>query len=176
MYKIITIVTFHSKNIVSIVIFGNIRYDFVIHANKGKESQCKGECGDRDQSNVDVLSEGVFRIRVTGYMLCTPFKVHQEALLIYNKRDGDKDELAVDRKVSASKLTYLHPKSIEHKSFYVDRVNPKLMPMLNALNYAPLWGTHNARHYHEKNFVSLNELESCATKDCKPHSGDLMLY
>ena len=144
----------------------------MIHANKGKESQCNGECGDRDQPNINVLSEGVFRIRVTGYMVCNPFKVHQEALLIYNKRTGDKDEFAIDRKESVSKLTYLPAKSVEHKSFHVDRKNSKLMPMLNALNYAP----YDAGHYQEKNFVSLNELKSCATKGCKPHSGYMMPY
>ena len=174
MYKIFEIKILYKINF--ILIFCNIRYDFVIHANKGKDSRCKGKCGDRDQLNINVLSEGVFRIRVTGYMVCNVYKVHQEALLIYNKRVGDKDELEIDRRASASQLTTLSPKSVEHKSFHADRVNSKLMPMLNALNYAPLWGTRNARHYHEKNFISLNELESCATKDCKPHSGDLMLY
>ena len=131
----------------------------MIHANKGKESQCKGECGDRDQPNIDVLSEGVFRIRVTGYMVCNVYKVHQEALLIYNKRVGDKDELEIDRRASASQLTTLSPKSVEHKSFQVDRVDSKLMPMLNALNYAPLWGTHNAQHYHQKIFSKFEMLQ-----------------
>ena len=111
-------------------------------------------------------------MRFTGYMICSFFKVHQEALLIYNKRSGNMDKLAVDRSVSATKLSSIEAKSLEHKSFNQDRKNKALMPMLNAPNYAPYEGVNK---YKEKDFVSLNELRSCLTKNCMHPSGILLL-
>lgn len=144
-----------------------IRYDFILRANKGKNSSCQGECGEKDKEFVNYLSDGIFRIRFTGYMICSFYKVHQEALLIYNKQIENRKELAVDRSVSVTKLTSIEPKSLEYRSFLNDKKDKKLMPMLNPLNYAP----YDGGSYREKNFVSLNELKSCFTKNCEPSSG-----
>ena len=95
------------------------------------------------------------------------YKVHQEALLIYNKQTENKNELSVDRSVSVAKLTSIEPKSLEYRSFLNDRKDQKLMPMLNPLNYAP----YDGGSYREKDLVSLNELRSCFTKNCDPLSG-----
>ena len=101
-------------------------------------------------------------------MICSFFKVHQEALLIYNKRlHGSDKELAVDRSVSAGKLTSIAPKSLKYQSFLDDKKNRELMPMLNPLNYAP----HVGMNFTETGFVSFNELESCLNKECSPKIG-----
>ena len=101
-------------------------------------------------------------------MICSLFKVHQEALLIYNKRQpGKAEELAVDRSVSAAKLTSIKPKSLKYQSYLEDKKNRELMPMLNPLNYAP----HNGTNYTETGFVSFNELASCLNRDCSPIIG-----
>ena len=145
-----------------------IRYDFILHANKGYNSSCRGDCGERNEEFVSYLSEGIFRIRFTGYMICSFFKVHQEALLIYNKRQtGNSEELAVDRSISAAKLTSIKPKSLKYQSFLDDKKNRELMPMLNPVNYAPFKGNN----YSEPGFISFNELESCLNKECSPHIG-----
>ena len=100
-------------------------------------------------------------------MMCSFYKVHQEALLIYNKRIEHKNELAVDRSVSVTKLTSLEPKSVEYRSFLKDKKDKKLMPMLNPLNYAP----YNGGSYREADFVCLNQMKSCFVKNCNPVSG-----
>ena len=100
-------------------------------------------------------------------MICSFYKVHQEAILIYNKQIDNKNELAVDRSVSVAKLTSIEPKSLEYRSFLDDKRDKKLMPMLNPLNYAP----YDGGNYTEKYFISLNELKSCFTKNCETLSG-----
>ena len=142
-----------------------------MHANKGDDSGCTGECGEKDEGFKRYLSEGVFRMRFTGYMLGMVYKVHQEALLIYNKYGDQKNTLAVDRMVSASKLSTIAAKSQEHQSYQNDIKNPKLLPMLNPPNYAPYEGGG----YKNKDLVSLNELTSCFTRHCKDHSGKAKL-
>ena len=100
-------------------------------------------------------------------MICSFYKVHQEALLIYNKQIENKNELAVDRSVSVAKLTSMEPRSLEYRSFLNDKKDKRLMPMLNPLNYAP----YDGGSYKEKDFVSLNQLHSCFTTNCEPLSG-----
>ena len=106
-------------------------------------------------------------MRFTGYMLCDIYKVHQEALLIYNKQSNKNHVLEVDRSMSAAKLSTVLAKLIEYKSFSEDSKNSKILPMLNAPNYAPFEGGK----YKNKDFVSLNELTSCFTRHCKDRSG-----
>ena len=76
-------------------------------------------------------------------------------------------ELAVDRRVSAGKLTSIKPKSLEYQSFLDDKKNRELMPMLNPLNYAP----YDGMNFTEAGFVSFNELESCLNNECLPKLG-----
>ena len=76
-------------------------------------------------------------------------------------------ELAIDRRVSAAKLTSIKPKSLKYQSFLDDKKNRELIPMLNPLNYAP----HDGMNFTETGFVAFNELESCLNKECLPNVG-----
>ena len=151
--------------LVKLIIY--FRYDFVLHANKGEDSDCQGHCGERNEEFKRFLSEGIFRIRFSGYMVCASFKTHQEALLIYNKKGEEPNKLKVHRSVSAAKLSSILPKSLEYKTFKQDQRDPKMLPVMNAPNYAP----YSGGSFREANFVALNELNSCVTKRCNHNKG-----
>ena len=149
------------------------RYDFVLHANKGQgSSECQGSCGEKNEAHVRYMSEGIFRMRFTGYMVCSVYKVHQEALLIYNKRKETKNQIVVPRSESASKLAVLKALSTEHKTFLEDKRNKKMLPMINPPNYAP----HSGSSYKVDGFVPLSDLSSCFGPGCKDESGRLFCW
>ena len=109
---------------------------------------------------VKKYSNGVFPIRFTGYMNGGYGAIHQQALLIYNKK-------GVRRRTALRRLSTINPdptsRSQVHKTIIDDKNDPTLFPILNFPNYAPYEG--NGGFYND-NFVSVNELEACIGINC----------
>ena len=130
-----------------------IRYDFVLKAD---QSNCSKICG-MESNVVKKHSNGVFAIRFHGYMNAGYTRLHQKALLIYNKK-------GVKRKTALRRLSVLNIDTIPelHSGIINDMKDPSLHPILNFPNYAPYEGGN----FTDKRFVSLNELEACIGMNC----------
>ena len=108
---------------------------------------------------VKKYSNGVFPIRFTGYMNGGYGAIHQQALLIYNKK-------GVRRKTALSRLSTINldptHRSQLHRTIIGDKNDPTLLPILNFPNYAP----YEDGGYRNEHFVSVNELEACIGINC----------
>ena len=123
---------------------------------KADQSGCSKSCG-MDSSVVRKHSNGVFSIRFHGYMNAGHHKIHQKALLIYNKK-------GVKRKTALRRLSTINSDTVPevHKGIHDDLKDSTLHPILNFPNYAPYEGGN----FTDKRFVSLNELEACIGMNC----------
>ena len=131
----------------------HIRYDFVLKAD---QSGCTKDCG-MDSSLVRKYSNGVFSIRFHGYMNAGFSKLHQQALLIYNKK-------GVKRSTALRRLSTINTDTVPetHKTILDDMKDSSLHPILNFPNYAPYEGGK----FRDKRYVALNELEACIGMNC----------
>jgi len=104
---------------------------------------------------VGKYSEGVFWIRFMGYGAGAANQVHQDALLIYNKRGVKRRDALEHLSILSDFAKYSSPER--------DQNNSAMLPMLNRHNYAPYEGST----YRDNNLISLMELKGCRGIKCK---------
>ena len=95
-------------------------------------------------------------MRFTTYMQGSSTNQHQEALLIYNKKN-------VSRSLALKRLSIIEVESQEYRGAHDDKNDPTMWPILNFPNYAPFKGGK----YRNKNFISINELKACIGMNCR---------
>ena len=104
-------------------------------------------------------SNGVFSMRFHGYMNGGFGAIHQQALLIYNKK-------GVKRRTALRHLSTINTDTVPetHRGIHQDasKYDSRIHPILNFPNYAP----YDGGKFKDKKFVALNELKACIGINC----------
>ena len=126
------------------------RYDFVLRADQKNCQNCP-----LSTKFVHKYSEGVFSIRVSGYLFGHDSNSHQEAFLIYHKK-------GIARKEAIEKLSTMEAISKTWTGLFRDMKDPNMTPILNPHNYAPFYGST----YTNPNLIAITDLHACIGMDC----------